>query len=70
MWPTCYLQYDGCTRHSNEDEHVIPLHLGGTDDLSNHRGACTSCHKKKTQSEAQQARPSRRRQPEPHPGIR
>ncbi len=40
MWPTCYLRYPGCTIHSTEDDHIIPLSQAGTDHISNHRGAC------------------------------
>jgi 5-methylcytosine-specific restriction endonuclease McrA len=74
MWPTCYLRYPGCTVHSTEDDHVIPLSQGGTDALSNRRGACVHCHGIKTRQEAAQAKTTkhnnRRRNPEPHPGTR
>lgn len=56
QWPTCYLQYSGCTITSTEDDHVIPLHRGGTDDMTNHRGACHHCHRIKTMNEARAAR--------------
>lgn len=51
-WPTCYLQYDGCTEISTDDDHVIPLSQGGADDWTNHAGACHHCHQIKTQTEA------------------
>jgi 5-methylcytosine-specific restriction protein A len=71
-WPTCYLNYPGCTVHSTEDDHVTPLSQGGTNALANRRGACTHCHRIKTRQEAQTARTTknnRRRNPEPHPGT-
>ncbi len=55
-WPWCYLQYEGCTGHSTEDDHVIPVTAGGTDHISNHRGACHPCHTIKSKREAAQAR--------------
>jgi 5-methylcytosine-specific restriction protein A len=54
--PTCYLRYDGCTGAATEDDHVIPKWRGGSDDLSNRRGACHSCHRKKSLAEAAEAR--------------
>jgi 5-methylcytosine-specific restriction protein A len=68
--PTCYLRYPGCTITSTDDEHVIPLSQGGTDDPANHRGACSNCHKIKTQAESRTARRAKHHTPpEPHPGI-
>jgi 5-methylcytosine-specific restriction protein A len=70
-WPTCYLGYTGCTIVSIEDDHVVPLVQGGSDDLNNRRGVCRNCHRAKTQAEAHAARTARRtRQPEQHPGRR
>lgn len=54
--PACYLQYPGCTHHATEDDHVIPKHLGGTDDLANRRGACSHCHAIKSRHEAAEAK--------------
>jgi 5-methylcytosine-specific restriction protein A len=62
-WPHCYLGYEGCTVRSTEDDHVIPKGEGGTDDLSNRRGACRHCHKIKSQREAARARRRRFRDP-------
>ena len=67
-WHTCYIQGPGCTMVATEDDHVIPLSQGGTDDLANRRGACASCHKRKTAAESGAAR----RRPRPssgHPGL-
>lgn len=50
--PTCYLGYAGCTTESTEDDHVIPLSQGGSNDLSNRRGACANCHGIKSRREA------------------
>ncbi len=55
-WPWCYLQYEGCTGHATEDDHIIPITAGGTDHISNHRGACHTCHQAKSQHEATAAR--------------
>lgn len=68
-WPTCYLRYPGCTGTSTEDDHVIPKWRGGSDDLTNRRGACHHCHGIKSRREAAEAKQSRhQRRTEPHPG--
>lgn len=46
----------GCTRPSTEDDHLVPLGEGGSDDPSNHAGKCSPCHTQKTLAEAQRAR--------------
>ncbi len=58
--PVCYLRYPGCTIVATEDEHVLPRAQGGSDALSNRKGACHHCHQIKTQREAAQARAGRR----------
>lgn len=55
-YPTCYLQYDGCTGTSTEDDHVVPRSQHGSDDLSNRRGVCKHCHRIKSQREAAHGR--------------
>jgi len=55
----CYLQYPGCTHTSTEDDHVIPIWQGGTNDLRNRKGACHHCHRIKSLREAAQARTNR-----------
>lgn len=44
---TCQLQLPGCTLVATTADHVVPLNRGGTDDLSNLRGACLRCNSKK-----------------------
>lgn len=66
-WPTCHLRYDGCTVTSTQDDHVVPLSQGGTDDLANRRGACEHCHRVKSQREAAQARRAATAWPPPAP---
>lgn len=51
----------GCQRPSTEDDHVIPVFMGGTDAPGNHAGKCSSCHKVKSQLEAALARGARPR---------
>lgn len=68
MWPMCYLRFPGCTIIATEDDHLIPVSQGGTDDLTNRRGACHSCHRRKSQSESRVGR-RRIRLEEPHPGL-
>ncbi|TFD27508.1 HNH endonuclease signature motif containing protein [Cryobacterium cryoconiti] len=43
----------GCTQPSTDDDHVLNVGRGGTEDDSNHQGLCSPCHKRKTQLEAQ-----------------
>jgi 5-methylcytosine-specific restriction protein A len=50
--PTCYLRYPGCIGVATEDDHVIPISQGGSDDLTNRSGACAHCHRIKSQREA------------------
>ena len=46
----------GCTRASTDDDHLVPIGRGGSDDMSNHAGKCARCHKAKTTREAADAR--------------
>jgi 5-methylcytosine-specific restriction enzyme A len=72
MHPTCHLHYEGCTIAATEDDHVIPVSQGGSDELSNRRGACRHCHDVKSRREAVEARRgqyARAKHPrEVHPG--
>lgn len=40
-----------CTGLATEDDHIIPLSMGGSDDRENHQGLCASCHRRKTLDE-------------------
>jgi 5-methylcytosine-specific restriction enzyme A len=67
----------GCTQPSTDDDHIVPIHLGGSQDTaddSNHQGLCRPCHDHKSRLEAQAARAAAprvttRRPPEAHPGL-
>jgi 5-methylcytosine-specific restriction endonuclease McrA len=65
----CQIKGPRCAVVANIADHVIPHHLGGPDELSNLQAACGPCHRTKTAREAAAARPTRRRKPEPHPGL-
>ncbi len=54
--PVCKLQLPGCTQVSTEVDHITPVYLGGTDDLTNARGVCSHCHASHTGRQAAQAR--------------
>ncbi|HXF36352.1 MAG TPA: HNH endonuclease signature motif containing protein [Actinomycetota bacterium] len=58
-----------CGGPAQEVDHVVPAHLGGTDDPSNLAAVCRRCHASKTAKEARARRVERRRSPEPHPGL-
>jgi len=45
---------------SNEVDHITPVAEGGSWELSNLQTLCKSCHKTKTQEDAQRARQARR----------
>jgi len=62
----CYL----CSNAADQVDHVVPVHKGGTHDDANLAAICVPCHKAKTQREAAQARPRRKRPSEPHPNRR
>ena len=52
-------------------DHIIPASRGGSDDESNLAAMCVTCHNRKTAQEANALhpkRPSRKREPEAHPG--
>lgn len=42
----------GVVAAAEEVDHVVPLHLGGTDDAVNLQSLCVECHRAKTASEA------------------
>jgi 5-methylcytosine-specific restriction endonuclease McrA len=71
-WPTCYLNYNGCTTVSTQADHVIPHFEHGTNTPDNMRGACHHCHQTKTKTEAARARQhlTTKRPTERHPGLR
>lgn len=62
----------GCARPSTEDDHIIPVAEGGTEEWDNHQGLCTECHKVKSLKEAVRGRARKRARlsnDEPHPGL-
>jgi 5-methylcytosine-specific restriction endonuclease McrA len=63
----CRIGYDCCVGEATQVDHRIPASRGGTDDESNLQAACRACHDRKTILERRL--PSRRRPPEPHPGV-
>lgn len=38
----------GRVKLASEVDHIVPLHKGGTDDLTNLQGLCADCHVDKT----------------------
>lgn len=58
-----------CGRHATDVDHIVPRHLGGSDDDDNLAAICRDCHRRKTGREARARRPNRRRPTEPHPGL-
>lgn len=64
--PLCQLAYDCCAGASQEVDHI-----GAADDHRPMmlRGVCVPCHKRRTQEQAQAARPTRARPQERHPGV-
>lgn len=45
-----------CGALATEVDHIVPKHLGGTDDLSNCQPLCSKDHEHKTRAEAASAR--------------
>lgn len=70
----CEIRGPNCTGVATEDDHIIPKSAGGSDAMSNRRGACATCHGEKTQAEAHAARAASAakaiRPSKPHPGLR
>lgn len=63
----------GCGRPSTDDDHLVPLSQGGSDDRSNHGGKCHPCHELKSKAERLAGIRNRigaKRPPERHPGLR
>lgn len=71
----CQLNYPGCWGEVRigkgaHTDHIVPASEGGTDEDSNLRHACKSCHDKKTAQEANDAKPKRLRPSSgKHPGL-
>jgi 5-methylcytosine-specific restriction enzyme A len=57
--PVC--EIPGCSNPSASVDHVVPVHLGGTDDLSNLRALCHPHHQRKSAQEGARARARKRR---------
>lgn len=54
---TCEIKLTGCTHRATEADHIKPIAEGGAEyDPDNGQGACSPCHQKKTQQEAQRGR--------------
>lgn len=62
-----------CGATATTVDHVIPHHLGGSDDPANLASLCEDCHGLKSSEEGNAAQAARRadlkRRPERHPGI-
>jgi 5-methylcytosine-specific restriction protein A len=65
----CQIRGDRCTVRADTVDHIVPHFRGGPSVPSNLQAACTPCHRQKTASEAASARQTRKRPPEPHPGL-
>ena len=65
----CQLRGPRCTFDADHVDHIIPVTRGGTDDASNLKAVCLTCHASKSASEAVHGRAShrRRRPPPSHP---
>jgi 5-methylcytosine-specific restriction endonuclease McrA len=70
----CQLRYPGCLITANTADHIVPVALGGAEDIENMQAVCQPCHAVKTQAEAQAGRAAKRqalRLPvEAHPNAR
>ena len=52
--PYCLVcEGNGVVRFATEVDHIIPLHLGGSNDPSNLQPICRRCHAEKTEREKQ-----------------
>ncbi|RUP35021.1 MAG: HNH endonuclease [Mycolicibacterium sp.] len=52
----CTIRGPRCTVYATQVDHVKPVHLGGTDELTNLASVCEPCHQDKSQREARAAR--------------
>jgi 5-methylcytosine-specific restriction protein A len=67
----CMIRGPRCTVDATEVDHVVPVHLGGSDELDNLASCCAACHSGKTARESAQARSRRSKLPtQPHPGLK
>lgn len=60
-----------CCGPPDEVDHIVPLHLGGTDEDANLRALCRFHHARKSSAEGNARRWAirERRPAEPHPGM-
>lgn len=63
----CRLNLQGCTRTATTADHIIGVSAGGSDEEGNLRASCAACNETRRREQAR--RPSRRREPERHPGL-
>ncbi|WP_025982766.1 HNH endonuclease [Mycobacteroides abscessus] len=52
----CQIRGPRCTVTATQVDHITPVSQGGSDELSNLRAVCVSCHAVKTAREARDAR--------------
>ncbi|MGE3794455.1 MAG: HNH endonuclease [Dehalococcoidia bacterium] len=52
----CQLRLEGCTEIATTADHIVPMALGGTEDLGNLRASCGACNERRR---AEQSRASR-----------
>ena len=48
-----------CKAHASEVDHIIPVALTGSDELSNLQALCSKCHKKKTSEDVNKIKKAR-----------
>jgi len=66
----CQLATPGrCIGQASEVDHIIARWRGGSHEADNLRAVCSPCHAHRTAIEANDAKPKRRREPPPHPGM-
>jgi 5-methylcytosine-specific restriction protein A len=65
--PTCQINGPSCTYVSTQADHIV---AGDDHSMGNLQGVCYPCHATKSSTEGHTAKPTRRRPPERHPGLR
>ena len=69
----CQIRGPQCLGVANIDDHIQPVSLGGSNDVSNRQAACKPCHDEKTSREAaaaaKAARAKGKRPVRKHPGL-
>lgn len=56
----CRIGAPGCTHEATHVDHIVPRHMGGTDEETNLRAACEHCNLTRKRSSLKEEPPTKR----------